>query len=205
MSNTEESYIDADAPFSLDEMAEAAIVLASIGDAPRNELLERRLRADAKAYFDARRKPRTATTTSGTEVVIVDGAPEAAPVAPRSRWWTAAWAAAAASVALGVFAARARTLSAGASFHDDASAHADIAVDASSALLISGLPAPPPGCHYVLWVRAAGGSLRRLESFSESAHRHPSAPASGTAAVTLEAPDGGSRRLVAARSWGREP
>ncbi|NOU32212.1 MAG: hypothetical protein HOO96_30270, partial [Polyangiaceae bacterium] len=180
-------------------------VLASVDDAPRNESLERRLRADAKAFFDARRKPRTATTTSGTEVVIVEGVPEAPAAPPRSRWWAAAWVAAAASVAVGVFAARARTLPSGASFHDPGSVGAHIEVEASSSLLVSGLGAAPQGCHYVLWVRPAGGPLRRAESFDATAHRHLGAPASGTAAVTLETTSGGSRRVVVARSWGREP
>lgn len=204
MSETERSYIDADAPFSLDELAEAAIVLASVDDAPRNELLERRLRADAKAFFDARRKPRTATTTSGTEVVIVEGPPEVPVARPRSRWWGAAWVAAAAIVALGVFAARARTLPTGASFHDPSAAGARIDVEPSASLLVSGLEPAPQGCHYVLWVRPAGEGLRRIDTFDATAHRHLGAPPSGTAAVTLETTHGGWRRVVVARSWGRE-
>ncbi len=205
MNNTEDSYIDADAPFSLDELAEAAIVLASVGVEPRSESLERRLRADAKAYFDARRKPRTATTTSGTEVVIVDGAPDAPVARPRSRWWAVAWVAAAASVALGVFVARARTLPSEASFHDASSGHAHIELEPPASLLVSGLGPAPQGCHYVLWVRPAGGALRRVDAFDATAHRHLGAPASGTAAVTLETTSGGARRVVLARSWGREP
>ncbi len=206
MSNVQESYIDADAPFSADELAEAAIVLALVNEAPQSGPLERRLRADAKAYFDARRKPRAATTTSGTEVVIVEGEASSVPVREaRSRWWAAGWIAAAASVAIGVFAARARTLPATASFHDETFAHAQIEVDASTSLVISGLAPAPQGCHYVLWVRPSAGMLRRLESFSETSHHHPGAPTSGAAAVTLENASGSSRRVVATRTWGRAP
>ena len=198
MSSADDGYMDADAPISDEEIAAAAVVLATVRGPSLDPALKRRCEADARAYFDARRKVRATTTTSGTEVII-EGAPvvDAARRRTKSRVWTAGWLAAAACVGLVVFFARSRPSSPTQIPTPATTAPATrvVSVGADGAIQIAGLARCTEGSRYVLTSRGAdAGAAKRLAVFTETPFRHQGGVDStgGELVVVLEASDGTS-------------
>ena len=187
MSRADEDYIDADAPVSEEELAAAAVVLAAGSTNTLDPTLEKRLEADARAYFDARRKPRAVTTTSGTEVVITEREEEASLRSrSRSRFGTIGWIAAAACVGLAVFVARSRpatttTTTVTATADAPAVEQGNLRVRVDGGVEITGLSRCPPGSRYVLSaVGGDGGPAVKLAVFSETPFRYEEGVKSAT-------------------------
>lgn len=201
MTSADDEYLDADAPISDEEIAAAAVVLATTHGPALDSALQRRCESDARAYFDARRKVKPTTTTSGTEVVIEDDA--GAPVAlhRKRRLWTAGWLAAAACVGLFVFFARSRPLPPSAP-PPAATAPMDVtsivSVRPDGDVDVRGLPRCAPGSRYVLAASDGdAGTSRALATFTETPFRHPAGEvASGTELVVRLEREGGEPTIV---------
>ncbi|MBS2018676.1 MAG: hypothetical protein JST00_37765 [Deltaproteobacteria bacterium] len=201
----EPTYVDADAPFSQDERAAAAVVLATARDRAADARLEDRLMSDARAYFDARRAPRAVTTTGGAEVVIASDE-TVVPLARKRKAWSLAWLAAAAFVGIAVFWSRSHVTGPGPSRGTAASPTIGASVDwdGSGAVSVRGLDVAPAGHHYVLWSEPGetGGRLERLADFREGGYRYARAVSGRGVVVSVEA-DGASEdapRTIVVRS-----
>jgi hypothetical protein len=200
MNNSEHlRLLDADAPFSDEERAEAALTLAVFSQnlEPVDPAFEQKLQRDAVAFFATqgkRRQPKSnaATTTSGAEVIVVgESANENARTPQRTRW--PAWAFAAAAMAMAVFAWRASALSRGSEYATASAAYAvgEIRLKPENVVQFEGFSKLPSGQQYVIWSQSSDGKRSRIGEFSESCTRTLT-PISGEQRIGVTAQSVGS-------------
>lgn len=207
MTSADDEYLDADAPISDEEIAAAAIVLATAHGAALDAALKQRCESDARAYFDARRKVKPTTTTSGTEVVIEEENVVPIGVHRRRRLWTAGWLAAAACVGLFVFFARSRPFPPSApppAATTPVAVTSLVSVGADGDIEVVGLPHCAPGSRYVLSASVAdAGAPRVIATFTETPFRHRAEGLGADSELVVRLEREGAESTIVGRWQGR--